>query len=65
MTAPAANVRVGVDQLITELNNINDRAELIAFLAPLRMPAGLPKFQRARLTSALVAAATRVWKGSE
>jgi hypothetical protein len=54
---------VSVDEIIAELDGIDDRATLIAFMAPLRLPAGLPEFEQARLTSALVAAASRAWKG--
>ena len=54
---------MSVDQIIAELDGIDDRASLIAFLAPLRLPTGLPEFDQARLTSALVAAASRVWRG--
>jgi hypothetical protein len=52
-----------VDDLVAVLESIDDRAELIAFLTPLRLPTGLPEFERARLTAALMAAASRVWKG--
>jgi hypothetical protein len=52
-----------IDAVVAELAKIDDRAELIAFLSPLRLPTGLPEFERARLTAALMAAASRVWKG--
>ena len=38
-----------VDQLIAALDAISDRAELVAFLAPLRAPNDLPDNERARL----------------
>ena len=52
-----------VDQLVAALDAISDRAELVAFLAPLRAPNDLPDSERARLTSAVVRAASRCWKG--
>lgn len=52
-----------IDDIIAALDGINDRAELLALLAPLRLPTGLPEQDRARLTDALVAAASRCWKG--
>ena len=52
-----------VDQLVADLDAISDRAELVAFLAPLRAPNDLPDSERARLTSAVVRAASRCWRG--
>jgi hypothetical protein len=52
-----------VDDIIAILDVTNDRAELIAFLAPLRVPRGVSDHDRARLTSAVVRTASRVWKG--
>jgi hypothetical protein len=52
-----------VDDIIAILDATNDRAELVAFLAPLRAPNGLPDSERARLTGAVVRAASRCWKG--
>jgi hypothetical protein len=52
-----------VDQLVAALDAISDRAELVAFLAPLRAPNDLSDSERARLTSAVVRAAGRCWKG--
>jgi hypothetical protein len=52
-----------VDQLIAALDAISDRAELVAFLAPLRAPNDLPDSERARLTSAVMRAASRCWRG--
>jgi hypothetical protein len=52
-----------VDDIIAVLNGINDRAAVIAYLTPLRLPMGLPEPDRARLTAALMAAASRVWRG--
>jgi len=63
MTAKPLPARMSVDEVIGAFEAIDNRAELVAFLAPLRMPDGLDEDDRARLTSALVAAATRVWKG--
>jgi hypothetical protein len=51
------------DDIINALESINDRAELIAFMTPLRVPDNADDFERARLTSAVVAAASRCWKG--
>lgn len=51
-----------IDAVIAALNRINDRAELVAFMAPLRLPANLDDFERGRLTAAFVAAASRCWK---
>jgi hypothetical protein len=51
-----------IDAVIAELNKIGDRAELIAFLAPLRLPTNLDEFDRGRLSAAVVAAASRCWK---
>jgi hypothetical protein len=42
-----------VDQLVADLDAISDRAELVAFLAPLRAPNDLPDSERARLTEAV------------
>jgi hypothetical protein len=53
---------VTIDAVIDELNAINDRGELIAFLAPLRLPTNLDGPERARVTAALIAAASRCWK---
>jgi hypothetical protein len=52
-----------IDALVSTLNSVNDRAELIALLTPLRLPHGLPESDRARVAEALITAATRVWKG--
>jgi len=52
-----------VDQLVAALDAISDRAELVAFLAPLRAPNDLSDSERARLTSAVVRAASRCWRG--
>jgi hypothetical protein len=51
-----------IDAVIAELNAINDRAVLVAFLAPLRLPLDLDGPERARVTAALIAAASRCWK---
>jgi hypothetical protein len=52
-----------VDDIIAILDATSDRAELVAFLAPLRAPNDLPDSERARLTSAVVRAASRCWRG--
>jgi hypothetical protein len=52
-----------VDELVATFATINDRAALIGFLAPLRLPHGLPEHDRARVTEALIAAASRCWRG--
>jgi hypothetical protein len=49
--------------IIAMLDAAKDRAELIALLAPLRVPENADPFDRANLTSALIRAATRCWKG--
>jgi hypothetical protein len=50
-----------IDAVIA-LNRINDRTELVAFLAPLRLRANLDDFERGALSAALMRAATRCWK---
>ena len=51
------------DELIATFNSINDRGELVAFLVPLRLSKDLNDFDRERVTRALVAAASRCWRG--
>jgi hypothetical protein len=51
-----------VEHLVAALDSIADRASLIGFLAPLRLPHDLPDNQRARLTEALMRAAARCWQ---
>jgi hypothetical protein len=51
-----------IDAVIATLNEISDRAELVAFLAPLRLPTNLDEFDRGRLSTAVVEAASRCWK---
>ena len=51
-----------IDAVIVTLNSINDRAELVAFLAPLKVPHGESDLDRARLTTAVISAASRCWK---
>jgi hypothetical protein len=53
---------MSVDELSATFATINDRAELIAFLAPLRLPHGLSEHERARLSEALLAATARCWR---
>jgi hypothetical protein len=52
-----------VDEIIATFATIHDRAALVAFLTPLRLPTDLPEHDRTRLTNALVATASRCWKG--
>jgi hypothetical protein len=54
---------MSVDELVATFASINDRAALIAFLAPLRLPLNLSEQERARVTVALLVAAGRCWKG--
>jgi hypothetical protein len=51
-----------IDAVIATLNKIRDRAELVAFLAPLRLPLGLSEKEKAKITSALIRATARCWK---
>jgi hypothetical protein len=51
-----------IDAVIAELDRISDRAELVAFLTPLRLPLDLDGPERARVTAALIAASSRCWK---
>jgi hypothetical protein len=48
-----------VDDIIATLDAIGDRASLIAFLTPLRVPHGIADADRARLTSAVIRASAR------
>jgi hypothetical protein len=50
-----------IDQLIADLDTIKDRAELVAFLAPLRVPASVTNSERARLARAVIKTAARCW----
>jgi hypothetical protein len=61
MTADFANIN-SVDDIVVLLDTTTDRAELIALLAPMRVPHALPKSQRARLTAALMRATARCLK---
>jgi hypothetical protein len=63
MTAKSLPALATADEIIDALDAINDRAELVAFLAPLRVPNNADDFERARLTGAVVAGASRCWKG--
>jgi hypothetical protein len=51
------------DTLIRLLDTVNDRAELLALLAPLRLSLDVPDSEKARVTEALIAAASRCWQG--
>jgi hypothetical protein len=50
------------DDLVAVFDSINERIELIALLAPLRLPPGLSDSDRAKITVALIRAAARCWK---
>jgi len=52
-----------VDELVATFAAINDRATLIALLAPLPLPPGLSGPDTARVTAALIAGASRCWRG--
>jgi hypothetical protein len=54
-----------VDELIAVLDAVGERAELVAFLAPLRVPDHVTNSDRARLTSAVIRAASRCWSRPE
>ena len=51
-----------VDDLVADLDAINDRAELVAFLAPSKAPNDPADSERARLTRAVVRSASRSGK---
>jgi hypothetical protein len=53
---------MSADDIIAALDAVNDRAELLALLAPLRVPDNADNFTRARLTNALIRASVRCWK---
>jgi hypothetical protein len=50
------------DDIIALLDVTKDRAELLALLAPLRLPEGVSDFDRGRITAALTRAAARCWQ---
>jgi len=52
-----------VDELVATFATINDRAELLVLLAPLRLSLDVPDSEKARVTEALIAAASRCWQG--
>jgi hypothetical protein len=52
------------DDLVAEFDKINDKIELIALLAPLRLPEGLGEPQKRKITNALIRAAARCWRGA-
>src|SRR5262249_61679996 len=54
---------MNVDELVATFASISDRASLIAFLAPLRLPPNLSEQEKARVTVALLTAASRCWRG--
>jgi hypothetical protein len=49
------------DDIINALDATKDRAELIALIAPRRVPDVVDDFDRGRLTAALMRAAVRCW----
>jgi hypothetical protein len=51
------------DDIVAMLDASKDRAELLALLAPMRLPHGLSEGECARVTEALIAAAARCWRG--
>jgi hypothetical protein len=51
------------DDIVTMLDTTKDRAELLALLAPMRLPHGLPETEQAKVTDAVVRAASRCWRG--
>jgi hypothetical protein len=52
---------MSIDDVVAALNAISDRASLVAFMAPLRLPSNLSDFDRGRLHAALCGAARRAW----
>jgi hypothetical protein len=56
---------MSVDDLVVEFDKVNDKVELIALLAPLRLPEGLGEPQKQKITNALIRATARCWKGLE
>jgi len=51
------------DDIVATLDEIDSRDALLTFLMPLRVPDGASDEDRARLTAAVVRAASRCWKG--
>jgi hypothetical protein len=51
-----------LDDIVAELDAIETRIDLIAFLAPLRVSPNLDETELARLTAALIAATSRCMK---
>jgi hypothetical protein len=47
------------DNIVAMLDDTKDRAELLALLAPLRLPPDLSNNERSKITIALISAATR------
>lgn len=48
--------------IIDALDSTQDRAELVALLAPLRVPTNVDDFDRGQLATALVRAVGRCWR---
>jgi hypothetical protein len=66
--ARAPRIRRGrwlLDAVIAELDRINDRADLVGFIAPLRLPRRLTNNEQARVLDALIKATARAWKTRE
>jgi hypothetical protein len=53
---------VSIDDVVGKLNSITGWAELLAFLAPLRLPDNLSDYDKGRLASAYCGACSRAWK---
>lgn len=51
-----------LDAIVSTLDGITERAPLIEFLGPLKLPHGLSEPERARLTAAVIAATARCWE---
>jgi hypothetical protein len=62
MSAQPLPALATVAEIVDLLNSAHDRAQLIATLAPLKLPNGLSDHERALIVSALIAAASRCWR---
>jgi hypothetical protein len=51
-----------LDAILAELDRIDDRANLVGFVAPLRLPYNINNDERARVLDALTRATARAWK---
>jgi hypothetical protein len=50
---------ITIAAVVAELNRIGDRADLVGFLAPLRLPSNLDDDEHAALTAALLSSMSR------